>query len=67
MFSEMTDMFTAAINRGIGRHEITLSQSAASAAADIVAHMEGLMVMAKAKRDPELLRGLGATAQRLLQ
>ena len=35
-------------------------------AAAVIAQMEGLMVLAKARRDPSLLRGLGAVAGRLL-
>lgn len=62
----MTDAIAASIRRSVDAGNLRTDLDVDGAAADIVAHMEGLMVMAKVRRDPAPLRGLGATARRLL-
>ena len=63
---EMVDSASLAIVRSIELEEISPTTNVDRAAGDVVAHMEGLMVLAKARRDPGLLRGLGPTIRRLL-
>ena len=66
IFDEMTELVEAALRRSAGAGELAPDTDVGEAAATVIAHMEGLMVMAKARRDPSLLRRLGADARRLL-
>ena len=63
---DMVDSVSLAIVRCIELGEISPTTNVDQAARDVVAHMEGLMVLAKARRDPDLLRELGPTIRRLL-
>jgi len=63
---DMVDSASLAIVRSIELGEISPTTNVEQAARDVIAHMEGLMVLAKARRDPDLLRGLGPTIRRLL-
>ncbi|MEM9041337.1 MAG: helix-turn-helix domain-containing protein [Actinomycetota bacterium] len=65
ILDEMVDLVAESIERsavGAGGDD----SGARATAAAVIAQMEGLMVLAKARRDPSLLRGLGAVAGRLL-
>ncbi len=66
VFDEMERAVAAAIARGARSGEVSADIDPGLAAADIVAFMEGRMVMAKVRRDPELLADLGAAARRFL-
>jgi TetR/AcrR family transcriptional repressor of nem operon len=63
---EMVDSASLAIVRSIELGEISPATDVDQAARAVIAHMEGLMVLAKARRDPDLLRELGPTIRRLL-
>jgi TetR/AcrR family transcriptional repressor of nem operon len=62
----MVDSASLAIVRSIELGEISPTTNVDQAGRDVIAHMEGLMVLAKARRDPDLLRELGPTIRRLL-
>lgn len=66
ILDEMTAAVAEVIERAAARGELASDLDPAAAATGIVAHMEGLMVLAKARRDPDLVRGLGAAARRLV-
>jgi TetR/AcrR family transcriptional repressor of nem operon len=63
---DMVDSASLAIARSLELGEISPTTDVDQAARDVIAHMEGLMVVAKAHRDPSLLRQLGPTIRRLL-
>ena len=60
IFGEMSSIIEATIRRGIDAGDVSDDLDPAEAAADVVAVMEGLMVMAKARQDPAPLQRLGA-------
>ena len=62
IFGEMSSIIEATIRRGIDAGDVSDDLDPAEAAADVVAVMEGLMVMAKARQDPAPLRRLGHLA-----
>lgn len=66
IFDEMRALIGVAIERGVASGELRADLAPLDAATDVVAQMEGLMVLAKAHRDPDILRRLGPTAQHLL-
>lgn len=66
VFDEMTAICADCLDRAIGTGELSTQLDAHDAARRVITHMEGLMVMAKARRDPDLLRTLGGTARRLV-
>lgn len=66
VFDEMQALVANAIRTGIDRGDVAADVGADAAAAEVLVYMEGLMVMAKAQRDPEILRRLGPMARRLL-
>lgn len=66
IFGEMTEVMITAIERGIDNGEFDDSIDAASSARALIAYMEGLMVMAKAHRDPNRLADLGRFARLIL-
>ncbi len=66
IFDEMTALIEAALRRSVDVGELDPATDIAEAAATVIAHMEGLMVMAKARRNPSLLRRLGPDTRRLL-
>lgn len=62
ILDDLASHVAATLSRGVERGELPPGVDASAAARRIVAHMEGLMVLAKAHRDPDLLRDLGPTA-----
>lgn len=66
ILDEMAELMAAAIARGVAAGQLAPDVDAATAGRELLAHMEGLMVLAKARQDPEILGGLGSTARRLL-
>ncbi|MEM9564876.1 MAG: TetR/AcrR family transcriptional regulator, partial [Actinomycetota bacterium] len=66
IFAEMTAAIASSFVRGLESGEVDDEVDPERAALDVLAHMEGLMVLAKSRRDPDLLRGLGAAARRLV-
>ncbi len=66
IFSEMAAALASSLRRGIEAGEIDDDVDPERAALDVLAHMEGLMVLAKSRRNPDLLRGLGRAARRLV-
>ncbi|MEM1335832.1 MAG: helix-turn-helix domain-containing protein [Actinomycetota bacterium] len=64
ILDEMVDLVAESIERSADGADH--DSDARATAAAVIAQMEGLMVLAKARRDPSLLRGLGAVAGRLL-
>ncbi len=67
ILDEMVELVAAAIRRGVASGELHADLDVDRAAGDVIAHMEGLMVMAKAHRDPDVLTRLGAVAPALLR
>lgn len=67
VFDEMSALFEAAIRRGQAQGELPGDLDPAAGARRVLAHMEGLMVLAKAAQDPTLLEDLGPAAARLLR
>jgi len=63
---DLVDSASLAIIRSIELGGISPTTNVELTARDVVAQMEGLMVLAKARRDPDLLRELGPTIRRLL-
>ena len=66
-FARIAGVFEAAIREGQASGELPADLDAAEAARALLAQMEGLMVLAKAANDPEVLRGVGRAAARLLR
>jgi TetR/AcrR family transcriptional repressor of nem operon len=66
VLDDMIGRFGAALRRGVARGELPAGIDVDQAARRIVALMEGLMVLAKAGRDPGLLRDLGPAATTLV-
>ncbi len=64
---EMIDRVERCLLRGIERGELPVDTDARRSARSIVAHMEGMMLLAKAEGDPTPLRALGGTAGALLR
>ena len=59
IFADMAEILEATVRRGIEAGDVDPDVDPAQAAADVLAVMEGLMVMAKARQDPAPLRRLG--------
>lgn len=66
VFADMRSMFADAIRRGMTRGELGGDLDADDAAEALCAHMEGLMILAKARNDPSVLRRFAPDARRLL-
>lgn len=66
VFDEMAATFACAIEAGQTSGELAADLDPMTIARTLVALMEGLLLLAKAKRDPAIVRTFGATAQRLL-
>lgn len=66
IFREMTAIFEATIVRGRERGELSLDIDARHVAGAVLAHMEGLMVVAKATRNGAVLNDLGSFVTQLL-
>ena len=67
IFEEITAVFQAAIERGQRRGEISSVCDARKVAVRVLAHMEGLMIVAKVTRNPGVLEQLGPVVEQLLQ
>jgi TetR/AcrR family transcriptional repressor of nem operon len=67
IFDQMIALVAATIERSVDRGELAPEVDPQSSATAVIAHMEGLMVMAKARRQPDILRGLGDAARLLLR
>lgn len=65
-FARIASVFETAICDGIESKEISGTIDPADIAGAILAQMEGLMVVAKANDDPDVIRRLGRDAARLL-
>lgn len=66
IFDEMRGLIAVSIERGVTSGELRPDVSPLDAATDVVALMEGLMVLAKARRNPSLLLRLGPTMTALI-
>ena len=66
IFDEMVISASCAIGRGIALGELSATTDVAQAATDVITHVQGLILLAKARRDPSLPRHLGPTMRRLL-
>ncbi len=62
IFADMTEILETTIRRGIEAGDVRADVDPAEAAADVLALMEGLMVMAKARQDPTPVSRLGHLA-----
>ncbi|MGE0726577.1 MAG: TetR/AcrR family transcriptional regulator [Acidimicrobiia bacterium] len=67
VFDSMAATFAAAIEAGQTSGELAADLDPTAVAFTLVAHMEGLLLLAKAKRDPALVSTFGDTAERLLR
>lgn len=67
VLAEMVEIVAAAIRRDVAAGRLRAELDPEALAADVIAHMEGLMVIAKANRDPDVLRNLGRTARALIR
>ena len=66
VFADMQSMFADAIRGGLARGDVTAGVDADDGAEALCAHMEGLMILAKAGNDPTVLRRFARDARRLL-
>ena len=66
VLEEMRTTIEGTIRAGVATGELVADLDAGRAALDIVALMEGLMIMAKARQDADVVLGLGPACQRLL-
>lgn len=66
VFDEMAAIVAAAVAEGQAAGELSDALDARQAALALIAHMEGLMVLAKAAADPALLRHLSIDGRRLV-
>jgi TetR/AcrR family transcriptional repressor of nem operon len=67
VLAEMVEVVAAAIRRDVAAGRLRADVDPETLAADVIAHMEGLMVIAKADRDPDVLRSLGRVARALIR
>ena len=66
ILDEMRLVIEHAISAGIESGELSSEVDPPEVSLEILAHMEGLMVVAKAQQDPQVLNRLGGAARRLL-
>lgn len=66
ILDEMRLVIEGSIVAGIGSGELSSELDPQQASFEIIVHMEGLMVVAKARQDPQVLSRLGDAARRLL-
>lgn len=66
ILDEMRLVIERAISAGIESGELSSDVHPQEASLEVLAHMEGLMVVAKAQQDPQVLSRLGGAARRLL-
>ncbi|MFN0092190.1 MAG: TetR family transcriptional regulator C-terminal domain-containing protein [Acidimicrobiales bacterium] len=67
VFDEMAATFAIAIEAGQTSGELAADVDPTAIALTLLAQMEGLLLLAKAKRDPAIVSTFGATAERLLR
>ncbi|MEM7322166.1 MAG: TetR/AcrR family transcriptional regulator [Actinomycetota bacterium] len=67
ILTEMAQSLAASVARGIAAGDVADDVDPDQAALEVLAHMEGLMVLAKSRRDPDLLQGLGRAARLLIR
>ncbi len=67
MFDEMAATFATAIEAGKASGELAADLDPTAIALTLLAQTEGLLLLAKAKRDPTIVSTFGATAERLLR
>ena len=65
VFAEMQRIFADAITKSIASGEIDSDIDPVDAAEALCAHMEGLMILAKARNDPAIVRRLSVDGRRL--
>ena len=66
VFDQMVSIVASSVQRDVDRGSMPADVDARRVADDVVALMEGRMLLAKTRRDPELLAGLGAACRPLL-
>jgi TetR/AcrR family transcriptional regulator, transcriptional repressor for nem operon len=66
VFAEMGAIVAAALRRAVAAGELSADLDAEGAAEALCAHMEGLMILAKARDEPALVRRLSADGRRLV-
>ncbi len=66
VLDEMAAVVGDSLHRDVEAGRLRRDLDVDAVAAAVIAHMEGLMVVAKANRDPDVLAGLGATARCLV-
>jgi TetR/AcrR family transcriptional repressor of nem operon len=66
VFADMRSLFTDAIRAGVARGDVAADIDAGDGAEALCAHMEGLMILAKAHNDPTMLARFARDARRLL-
>jgi TetR/AcrR family transcriptional repressor of nem operon len=66
VFADMRSMFSQAIRAGAARGDVAADVDADDGAESLCAHMEGLMILAKACNDPTVLARFARDARRLL-
>ena len=67
VFEDMTAVFQSTIERGQVRGEVGSAVNPRKVALHVLAHMEGLMIVAKATRNPGVLEQLGPVVAQMLQ
>lgn len=67
IFRDMAAVFEATIERGRARGEVPANIDARRVAGAVLAHMEGLMIVAKATREGVVLNDLGPFVAKLLE
>ena len=66
VFADMRSLFADAIRAGVVRGDVAADVDAGDGAEALCAHMEGLMILAKARNDPTVLARFARDARRLL-
>jgi TetR/AcrR family transcriptional repressor of nem operon len=66
VFADMRSLFADAIRSGVVRGDVAADVDADDGADALCAHMEGLMILAKARNDPTVIARFARDARRLL-
>ena len=66
VFADMRSLFVDAIRAGVARGDVAADVDADGGGEALCAHMEGLMILAKARDDPTVLARFARDARRLL-
>lgn len=67
VFDDMAAIFRSAIESGQASGELAADLDPTATSLALLAQMEGLMLLAKANRQPAIIETFGATAERLLR